>query len=516
MIVTETELINRKLAYHHSDWESRMINNLLIEDQLSQEKARMKEGERYYNYEHDILQKDFTAEILEETTENCESDEEETVRRNFRNPNRSNHHNVDSFHHVLVEQKVSYLLSKEPTISVKGSEDDTALKNYETLLSEWSDESLNELLQDLATGASNKGWEAIHFYYDDVGKLQSCIVPAETIIPIYDTVYQNELVELIRYYPIEVYQGETKTLRTKVEWWTKENVTYYLEGENKQYSLDAGVEVNPAPHFYLVTSIDGQAVKREPHSWGRVPFVILKNNKNSRTDLEAIKGLVDAYDLISSEGVNNFLDLVELYWIIQGYGGEAASSIARKLRINRAVSIQDASGGGGVSAHQVELPVAGRIEFLKMLRRDIYHFGQGVDTDTDKFGNAPSGVALKFAYTQLDLKANAMQAKLKRAIKEIFWFLTEDYNRSNHTDYDSSLIKVALNKTMITNDLELVQMITQSKGIVSDKTLLGAHPLVDDVNEELTELEAQEARELDKLREEYFQPEGGAGNEPKQ
>ena len=59
-------------------------------------------------------------------------------------------------------------------------------------------------------------------------------------------------------------------------------------------------------------------------------------------------------------------------------------------------------------------------------------------------------------------------------------------------------------------------MIAQSKGIVSDKTLLGAHPLVDDVNEELDELEAQEAREQDKVKDEYFLSKGGVGNEPKQ
>ncbi len=59
---------------------------------------------------------------------------------------------------------------------------------------------------------------------------------------------------------------------------------------------------------------------------------------------------------------------------------------------------------GKVEAKQVELPVAGRLEFLKMLRKDIFHFGMGIDTDSDKFGNAPSGVSLKFQYTLLDQK----------------------------------------------------------------------------------------------------------------
>ena len=120
----------------------------------------------------------------------------------------------------------------------------------------------------------------------------------------------------------------------------------------------------------------------------------------------------------------------------------------------------------------------------------------GVDTDNDKLGNA-SGVSLKFQYTQLDLKANAMVAKLKNAIKDFFWFITDDYNRINGTSYDSSLINITINCTMITNDLETVQMIQLSDGIVSDKTLLSKHPFVDDVNAELKELEAQRKKELE-------------------
>ena len=93
--------------------------------------------------------------------------------------------------------------------------------------------------------------------------------------------------------------------------------------------------------------------------------------------------------MISSEGTNTLLDLVDLYWVIQGYGGETASAIARLLQINKSVSINDA--GGNIAAHQVDLSLTGRIELLKMLRRDIYHFGMGVDFDNDTLGTAPSG-----------------------------------------------------------------------------------------------------------------------------
>lgn len=49
-----------------------------------------------------------------------------------------------------------------------------------------------------------------------------------------------------------------------------------------------------------------------------------------------------------------------------------------------------------------------------------------------------------------------------------------------------------LNYSKIANDAEVVQIITQSKGIISDKTLLENHPYVTDVNEELKQIELEE------------------------
>ena len=146
-----------------------------------------------------------------------------------------------------------------------------------------------------------------------------------------------------------------------------------------------------------------------------------------------------------------------------------------------------------------------------MLRKDIFHFGMGIDVDSDKFGTAPSGVSLKFQYTLLDQKAGNMIAKLKKAIKELLWYVTEDYNSKNNTNYDANLIKVNINKNMITNDAELVSMIQASKGIVSDKTLLAVHPFVSDVNAEMQEMEAEEKRAI-----EQFDPYKGLGDDDEQ
>ena len=118
-----------------------------------------------------------------------------------------------------------------------------------------------------------------------------------------------------------------------------------------------------------------------------------------------------------------------------------------------------------------------------MLRSDMYSLGMAIDTTADKFATAPSGVALKFLYTPLDQKANMLVVKLRRALKEFMWFVAQDINLKQGTDYDSSLIRVDVNKTVITNDAETVTMIQQSQGIVPDTILLAKHPFVDDVNQ---------------------------------
>ena len=59
--------------------------------------------------------------------------------------------------------------------------------------------------------------------------------------------------------------------------------------------------------------LEGEERETAAHGWGRVPFIPLRNNDKEMTDLELVKGLIDAYDYISSEGTNNLRDMVDLY-----------------------------------------------------------------------------------------------------------------------------------------------------------------------------------------------------------
>ncbi len=475
MFITEMELLQARLAAGKSLNDSHILKEILQEDKNSDRKKKMEEGERYYRGEHDILKKDFRRSPVSETGKNGEENMEV-----FFNPNCSNHHCVNPFHHTLVAQKTAYLVGREPTISVKGAGN----LEFEETLAEIADEGFNSMLQEWIIGAANKGVEYLHVYYDEEGQFGYCIVPAEEIIPIYDEVYQQEIREIIRYYEIKLLENGKEKSRRRVEWWTAEQVTYFTENADGEFLRE-----QEKGHWTVTELLDGEETKTISHGWGRIPFIPLRNNDREMTDLQLVKGLIDAYDYISSEGTNNLLDLVDLYWVIQGYGGETAGAVARKLQVNKAVQISDSSGS--VEAKQVELPVEGRLSWMRMLRKDIFHFGMGVDTDSDDWGKAASGVALKFQYAMFYLKINGIVPEIRKAIKTFLRFAVEDRNREKGTDWDWRKIQVALNTNGITDDLETMQIIKESKDIVSEKTLLGKHPFVEDVNSEMEQLKAE-------------------------
>ena len=180
--MTETDLINMRITAEAGLNNSSIIKTLIDEDVLSRKKEKMAEGERYYVGEHDILNKDFRNSYLSSTVESPEGTERER-HEIFRNPNRSNQHNVNAFHAILVDQKAAYLVGRPPTVTVNGAERSPKLRQFEDIISSAAKEEFNEVFYNMVVGASNKGTEFLHFYYDG-GDLKYTIVPSEEIIPV--------------------------------------------------------------------------------------------------------------------------------------------------------------------------------------------------------------------------------------------------------------------------------------------------------------------------------------------
>lgn len=442
-----------------------IIDSNIVKDLIdSHDTDKMLEGQRYYYNESDILDR----------KQYYYKDGVKTI-----DDTKANNKIPHNWHKLLVDQKVAYLVGQPPVLQTEEGQ-----KEYEDRLNLILAEEWHDKLTELGKNASNKGTEWLHVYINEEGLFKFIIIPAEEVIPIYDTSLQENLEAILRYYLVEV-NGKD---RIRVEWWTRDTVTFYIQDDSGIFVLDDTEEINPAPHFYY---------NDMGYGWTKVPFIEFPNNEERLSDLKFYKELVDNYDLNVSDLANNLKEVQEIITILKGYEGTDISKFNENLRYYKVILVSGEDCG--VDKLELNIPIEAKKEMLDRLEENIFLFGQGVNMKTDRFGNSPSGVALKFLYSSLDLKASIMERKFRKAIKRLLWFATEYINIIDKKDYDSTTVQVTFRKTMITNDKEDVEIAKNSDGIISDETIIANHPWVEDVAVEQERLKEQEKTELDKF-----------------
>lgn len=115
----------------------------------------------------------------------------------------------------LVDQKVGYLFSKEPTISIGDGNNEQETE----LLNDIFDEELLSIVKSLGKEAILKGVAYGLPYYDENGRLRLFKIPTEQIIPFWRDERHIELDAFIRVYVQPVYEFQRKVFKTYVEYW---------------------------------------------------------------------------------------------------------------------------------------------------------------------------------------------------------------------------------------------------------------------------------------------------------
>lgn len=448
-----------------------IVQQLINEDGMSRNKQEMISGANYYAGKNDVLQIDFRQYKANGQTKT--------------NENRSNQRISHNFTKLLVNQAVSYICGNP--ITYKYGDDDKFQEYLDNLFMFDFDDNNVQWLKESRT----KGKGYVHVYYEVTGQLNYTVIPSEQIIPIYKDMFKKELQELLRYYSFNAIDSKGKPItRHKVEWWTDKTVNYFVEDEEGNY-IATGI----VPHWSITMSTSPDIV--EEHGWGRVPFVQLFNNDDATSDLQDIKASNDAYDIIQSEFVNQIADVREILIKVMGYSGTSADDILQCFRGTGIVKIDDPTGN--IDVLKAEIPVEARSAALKNLKENIFMLGMGVDTTTEKLGTAVSGIALKFLYGNLDMKCNTSIRKMRKAVYEFAWFITDNYNRNNNTSINYRDITFSFNKNMIMNDAEIIESLAKSKGLISDETIIERHPYVSDPTEEEERMQEQEEKQLEQF-----------------
>jgi SPP1 family phage portal protein len=430
----------------------------------SDERNWMITGQRYYGADHYILERKRKAvgdngQLIDVT-------------------NLANNKLVHAFLRKLVDQKVGYLLGKPLSIQTEN-------ETYQDLLNDLFDKSFLRLLKNLGKEAINKGKAWLHVFYDENGQLSFKKIPSEEIIPLWCDEAHTELDAVIRVYEIEAYEGTVKKIIMKIEFWDTSGVRRY---ELNEGGLIPDVELGEfSSHF---TAVQGD--QERGFNWERVPFICFKYNDDELPLIQVVKSLVDEYDARTSDHANNLEDLPNSIYVLKNYDGQDLGEFRRNMAVYRAVKVM---GDGGVDTLNLDINTEATEKHLDRLRKDIYEFGRGVDTQSEKFGNSPSGIALKFLYADLDMDANIMETEFQASLEQLLWFVNVHLANIGAGDFSSEIVEIIFNRDILINESDAITNIRNSVGILSEETLVAQHPWVTDVQEELERIRKQ--REVD-------------------
>lgn len=418
------------------------------------------------------------------------------------------------FFYKLTRQKVNYIFSKPLSISTENKEFEEELKFY-------FNKDLNRIIKNRGKEAIIKGKSWLYVYYDENNKLSFRTVPSEEIKPFWADDEHTKLDAVARSYSIIDYgvKGEPKQI-CYVEFFTNEGIWKYeqtttgLKLVRTEYIDENGikqVEPNPRPYFSgktmeqktrTIKDEEGNEIEEtyeeevtKDFVWNKVPWICFKYNEEEMSLLEFIKSMIDDYDTNTSD-VSNFLqDVPNSIKVISNYGGEDLGEFNANIRKYRAVIVE---GDGGLSSINTPIDSASYETHLNRLRKDIYDFASGVDTQSTDLGNA-SGQALKFRYADLDLDANYMINEFNAALNDLLWFIKVDILARYGHDHFEDEVTFVFNTDMIVNEETTIENAKNSVGLISDKTIVANHPWVTNVEEELKQMQ----KEKDEAQEQF-------------
>ena len=408
-------------------------------------------GKDYYKNKTDVKDKGIVPNTKDELT------------GALRNADNRISHN---FHQILVDEKASYLFTYPPIIDIDNNE---AINDR---VDEILGETFSKKLKDLCVEASNMGNAWVHLWIDmnDNNAFKFEKMESEQIIPFYTDTLPKRLVRVLRVYMKSKLNDNMQIEKyIVVEDWTEDTFNKYL----------------------FRNSLEGEIIKEVDnvkHNIGRVPFIEFKNNSLRTSDLDKYKDLIDIYDRVVSGYVNDIEDIQQVIWIVQNYAEDPQDFIASTKRFKTIFTESDGEGGSGdVKTLSIDIPVEARNSLLEIIKKQIYESGQGLQQDTENFGNA-SGVALKFFYRKLELKSGLLETEFRESISELVKAILDYYN------IPYSKINQTWTRNIISIDTESAQIATQSVGILPTKTILENHPWVDDVNNVIELLEEEKQK----------------------
>lgn len=437
----------------------------------SKRRKDMITGSKYYDGDHDILSRKRTIIGKDGLLQEVE--------------NLPNNKIVDNQYAKMVDQKKNYLLGKPLTF-------DTENKQYEDALKEVFNKRFQRTLKNLGEDCLNGGIAWLFPYYNDQGELKFKKFEPFEILPFWKDAEHTELDYAVRLYEVQAYEGKQEKTIEKVEVYSTNGIERFVLEKG---SLIPDIE-NPSSDYMIIESAEGDP---QGYNWGKIPLIPFKYNNKEIPLINRVKSLQDGINIMLSDFENNMQeDARNTILVLENYDGQNLAEFRQNLATYGAVKVKSIDGmKGGVSTLTVTVNADNYKAIVQIFKKALIENARGYDAKDERLSGTPNQMNIQSMYNDIDLDANEMETEYQASFEELLWFVNTHLANTGKGDFTGEEVKVIFNRDMMMNETEIMQMLTGAGVEISNETLLGQVPFVDDVGKEQERLKKQKEENIE-------------------
>ena len=409
------------------------IKLFLDEDSASWQKRQAREGQKYYEGKHDIL--NYRMFYYNDNGELVE----DTYRSNTKIPHPFFTELVDQATQYIMSDKDGFVMSDDPTLQAELDKYFNSNKKFKVELSETLD------------GMQIKGCDYIHAYKGKDDRL--CFENADSlgVVEVEGRFADDGKDQIIWKYVDRI--DKEGRVQFKVLVIDDEYTFFYKQQDNGEIMTDDSVELNPRPHA-VYEDKNGKLYTRP---FGFLPFFRLDYNKKKVSHLKAVKPLIDDYDIMNSSLSNNLIDFDTPLHVVKGFEGDNLDELQKNIKTKKLIGVPD-EGNAGVDVMTVNIPYEARKTKLDLDEKNIYKFGMGLNMAGLKDTAATTNIAIKAAYSLLEMRCSKIIDRLELLLMDMVEVVIDEINQQNGTGYTSEQVYIDICPEIMSNAQENAQI----------------------------------------------------------
>ncbi len=227
----------------------------------------------------------------------------------------------------------------------------------------------------------------------------------------------------------------------------------------------------------------------EVNFFGDVPAVVYQNNTDRTGDFEGVITLIDAYDLMQSESLNDQEYFSDAYLVLKDLMGTSDEEIAQ-MKKNRVLLVPAEADANFLIKQQSDALVE---NIKNRLNNDIHRFSGCPDMSDQNFAGNASGVAIRYKLLQFENIAGVKEREFKRGLQRRLELLCSVWRIKGRSAFDWRDVQISFKRSLPQNLLEISQTLSNLGSLLSDETKRAQLPI--DIDEETEKKRIKEQRE---------------------